>query len=75
MKITLTEDNIGQINSICRKAPFPVDVCKGRYCVDGASILGLMMFIGSEVDVIPISTDNEAINNFKNKLKTHGVTG
>lgn len=46
-----TPKDVEKIWSILNKYAEDIDVSSGRYTIDGKSVMGLMMFIGSPVDV------------------------
>ena len=43
--------DVKNISNILNKFPDDIDVRKGRYMIDGKSVIGLLMFSGSFVDV------------------------
>ena len=44
--------DVKDISSILNKYEEDIDVKKGRYVIDGKSIVGLLMFIGMVVDIV-----------------------
>lgn len=73
IKIYVDLEIINDFCAICDRAPFRVDVIAGRYTVDGSSIMGMMSFCERTVDVVPVTDDIEAIENFFHEIEPLGA--
>lgn len=64
---------INSLCGICDICPFDVDVVCGRYVVDGTSVLGVIGLIDHTVELKPLTTDINAINEFYKKVAPLGA--
>lgn len=55
-----TYEDAEELVCICRKYDEDIDIIRGRYVVDGKSLLGVMSFIGQYVEIV-IHTENKAV--------------
>lgn len=60
---------------ICQKysAKMDVDICYGRYLVDGCSILGVMSLMLHEVEICMSKTNEIIIKNFEKEIAGIGA--
>ena len=66
-------DRISDINTLanlCAQSSTPCEVHKGRWCIDGASIMGLMTLNLSTGVTVIFDDVNDKLNDF---LKKHAV--
>ena len=61
--------DVKDISSILNKYEEDIDVKKGRYVIDGKSIVGLLMFIGMTVDVVLLNKNKSVAEKMKKDLK------
>lgn len=73
IKIKLELQYISEIVCICEKQPFGVDVEIGRYIIDGASMLGMLSVVGSDVTIVPATDDKQAVRKFYEELVPYGA--
>jgi len=73
--IDLKYMDCNQLCDICNemKNKCAVDVKKGRYVVDGTSLLGVMSLAGNEVELVPITSDEDVITEFYDKAINIGA--
>ena len=77
-KLLIKIDSLETVNAICAvcmkyRGEFEVDIYCGRYCVDGISVIGVTSMLGREVNVVPITDDDNLIGIFINDMKEIGA--
>ena len=70
-----SERTCAELVGVCQdfKQVIPVNVCYGRYMVDGCSILGLLSLIPHTVDIWVPEMNEIIIKNFTDELKKIGA--
>ena len=65
---------VNQLAKLCEKYKnyMDIDICHGRYIVDGASVLGVASLIGHIVRINPILKEDILIADFFKELKGIG---
>ena len=61
--------DVRDISSILNSYDEDIDVKKGRYVIDGKSIIGLLMFTGMVVDVVLLNKNKSVAEKMKKYLK------
>ena len=67
--------DVKDISSILNKYEEDIDVKKGRYVIDGKSIVGLLMFIGMVVDIVLLNKNKSVAEKMRKDLKPWRVEG
>lgn len=64
-----------KLTRICQKYEdeFSVDICLGRYTVDGCSILGVMSLLFNKIGIWIPTMDEDAVKEFINDIKEIGA--
>lgn len=64
-----------KLTKICRKYndEMPVDICYGRYTVDGCSILGVMSLLFNTVKIWIPTMDVNTVKDFTEDIKEIGA--
>ena len=61
--------DVRDISSILNSYDEDIDIKKGRYVIDGKSIVGLLMFTGMVVDVVLLKKNESVAEKMKKDLK------
>ena len=72
IKLQLTVDKVNKFCSICEGLDYDVDVCYGRICVDGKSVMGVMEMCGRDVTITPLTDNKEDVDVFFSKVQDLG---
>ena len=75
-KITLDEiDLCEKFTEICRKYRqyIDIDVCYGRYIVDGCSLMGVLSLIPHTVEIMTPKTDEIIATDFESEISALGA--
>ena len=67
--------DVKDISSILNKYEEDIDVKKGRYVIDGKSIVGLLMFIGMIVDIVLLNKNKSVAEKMRKDLTPWRVEG
>lgn len=67
--------DVKDISSILNKYEEDIDVKKGRYVIDGKSIVGLLMFIGMVVDIVLLNKNKSVAEKMRKDLTPWRVEG
>lgn len=67
--------DVRDISSILNSYDEDIDVKKGRYVIDGKSIIGLLMFIGMVVDVVLLNKNKSVAEKMRKDLTPWRVEG
>lgn len=73
--LDLKYEDCGKLCGICdtMKDRCDIDVRCGRYIVDGTSLLGVMSIIGHEIELVPVTDDENLVTEFYNKVSEIGA--
>lgn len=67
-------DTVKQLCALCEKFKnMDIDVKYGSSAVDGRSVLGVASFLHNEVEIVPISNDENYINSFYLEVEDIGA--
>lgn len=58
---------------ICDKYDFDINIEYGSYVIDGKSILGVASLVGKIVKIVPITDNNEQLEDFISEIKKIGA--
>ena len=61
--------DVRDISSILNSYDEDIDIKKGRYVIDGKSIIGLLMFVGMVVDIVLLNKNKSVAEKMRKDLK------